>query len=118
MIDGFAAGTDFTRKPQLLHQLHVRGRHYMIRTITSTIYKQISPIARKNMTHLFIYRTRNHGDLESFVKELSAICDKKTRLHIHNEAASEDYSSLHVNLMGKDKRKMSMERFQMYLIPS
>ena len=70
------------------------------------------------MTHLFIYRTRNHGDLESFVKELSAICDKKTRLHIHNEAASEDYSSLHVNLMGKDKRKMSMERFQMYLIPS
>ena len=36
--------TDFTRKSQLLHQLYIRGRHYMISTITSTqVYKQISP---------------------------------------------------------------------------
>ena len=63
VIDDFANDTHFTRKPQLAHQLHIRGRHYMISTITSTqVYKQISPIVRKNMTYLFIYRLRNYGD--------------------------------------------------------
>ena len=78
VIDDFADDTNFTRKSQLLHQLYIRGRHYMISTITSTqVYKQISPIVRKNMTHLFIYRLRNHGDLEAIVEEMSAIYDKK-----------------------------------------
>ena len=57
VIDDFADGTNFTRKSQLLHQLYIRGRHYMISTITSTqVYKQILPIVRNNITHLFIYR--------------------------------------------------------------
>ena len=56
----------------------IRGRHYMISTITSTqVFKQIPPIVRKNMTHLFIYRLRNYRDLESIVEELSAVYDKK-----------------------------------------
>ena len=119
VIDDFADDTNFTRKSQLLHQLYIRGRHYMISTITSTqVYKQISPIVRKNMTHLFIYRLRNYGDLESIVEELSAIYDKKTLLQIYHEAVSEDYSFLYVNLMQKDKSKMFLQRFERYLIPS
>ena len=119
VIDDFADDTNFTRKSTLLHQLYIRGRHYMISTITSTqVYKQISPIVRKNMTHLFIYRLRNYGDLESIVEELSAIYDKKTLLQIYHEAVSEDYSFLYVNLMQKDKRKMFLQRFERYLIPS
>ena len=91
----------------------------MISTTTSTqVYKQISPIVRKTMTHLFIYRLRNYRDLEAIVEELSAIYDLKTLLQIYHEAASEDYNFLYVNLMSKDKRKMSMERFHKYLIPS
>ena len=55
-IDDFADNPDFTRKSQLLHQLYINGRHYMISTITSTqVYKHISPIVRKSITHLFIY---------------------------------------------------------------
>ena len=119
VIDDFADDTNFTRKSTLLHQLYIRGRHYMISTITSTqVYKQISPIVRKNMTHLFIYRLRNYGDLESIVEELSAIYDKKTLLQIYHEAVSEDYSFLYVNLMQKDKSKMFLQRFERYLIPS
>ena len=119
VIDDFADDTNFTRKSTLLHQLYIRGRHYMISTITSTqVYKQISPIVRKNMTHLFIYRLRNYGDLESIVEELSAIYDKKTLLQIYHEAVSEEYSFLYVNLMQKDKRKMFLQRFERYLIPS
>ena len=82
-IDDVADGTNFTRKAQLLHPLYIRGRHYMISTITSTqVYKQIPPIAKKNMTHLFIYRLRNYGGLEPIVEELGAIYNKKTLLQI------------------------------------
>ena len=70
------------------------------------------------MTHLFIYRLRNYGDLESIVEELSAIYDKKTLLQIYHEAVSEDYSFLYINLMQKDKSKMFLQRFERYLIPS
>ena len=92
VIDDFADGTGFTRKFQLLHQVYIRGRHCMISTITSTqVYKQISPIVRKSMTHLFIYRLRNYGGLEAIIEEMSAIYDKKTLLHMYHEAISESY---------------------------
>ena len=91
----------------------------MISTITPTqVYKQISPIVRKNMTHLFIYKLRNYGDLEAIVGELSAIFDKKTLLQICHKAVSEEYSSLYLNIVSKDKRKMFMTRFSHYLNPS
>ena len=97
VIDGFADDTNFTRKSQLLHQPYIRGRRYMISTITSTqVYKRISPIVRKTITNLFIYRF-NHNDLESTVEKLSAIYDKKALLQIYHEAVSEDYSFLYVN---------------------
>ena len=119
VIDDFADDTNFTRKSTLLHQLYIRGRHYMISTITSTqVYKAISNIVRKNMTHLFIYRLRNYSDLEAIVEELSAIYDKKTLLQIHHEAIDEPYSFLYVNLMSKDRTKMFLQRFDRYLVPS
>ena len=90
----------------------------MISTIASTqVYKQISPIVRKNLTHLFIYRLRNYGDLESIVEALSAVYDKKALLQIYHEAVDEPYSFLYVNLMSKDTKRMFMERFQRYLFP-
>ena len=70
------------------------------------------------MAHLFMYRLRNYGDLEAIVEELSAIYDKNTLLQIYNEAVSEEYSFLYVNLIQKDKRKMFMSRFSHYLNPS
>ena len=91
----------------------------MISTITSTqVYKQISPIVRKKMTHLSVYRLRNYGDLEAIVEELSAIYDKKTTLQIYHEAVSEEYSFLYVNLMQENKRKMCLQRFGKCLNPS
>ena len=90
----------------------------MIPTITSTqIYKGVSPIIRKNMTHLFIYLLRNFEDLEGIIEELGAIYDKRTLLQIYHEAISEDYSFLYVNLMSEDRKRMFMEKFQRYLTP-
>ena len=54
VIDDFADDTNFTRKSQLLHQLYIRRRHYMISTITSTqVYKQIANSTQEYDT--FIY---------------------------------------------------------------
>ena len=118
VIDDFADDTNFTRKSQLLHQLYIRGRHYMISTITSTqVYKQISTIVRKSMTHLFIYRLRNYADLQAIVEEMSAVYDPKTLLQIYHEAVSEPYSFLFINLMQRNKSKMFMDNFERYLIP-
>ena len=77
LIDDFIDDPSFTRKSQLLHQLYIRGRHYMISIIAATqVYKAVSPIIRKNMTHLCIYRLRNYVDLEALIKEMTAIYDK------------------------------------------
>ena len=104
-IDDFADTLDFTRKSQLLHQLYIRGRRYMISTITSTqVYKQQSPIVRKNTTHLFIYTLINYGDLESIIEEMSMTYDTQTLLQMYHEAVSEPYSLLYTNLMMKDKQ--------------
>ena len=63
----------------------------MISTIASTqVFKAIPPIVRKSVTHLFVYRLRNYGDLEGAIEELSAIYGKKTLLQIYHEAVSED----------------------------
>ena len=119
VIDDFADDTSFTRKSQLLHQLYTRGRHYMISTITSTqVYKQIPTIVRKSMTHLFIYRLRNYGDLGTIIEEMSATYDKRTLLHMYHGAISEPYSFLDMNLMQKDRSKMFMPSFNNYLLLS
>ena len=70
------------------------------------------------MTHLFIYGLRHYGDLESIVEVLGAIYDKKTLLQIYHEAVADDYSFFYVNLKNKGKRKMFMQRFTKYSIPS
>ena len=67
----------------------------MISTITATqVYKGVSPVIHKNMTHLFIYRLRNYGDSEAIVEEMSAIYDKNTLLQIYHEAIDEPFHSL------------------------
>ena len=67
---------------------------------------------RKNITNLFIYRLRNYEGLESIEEEMSAIYDKRnTLLQMYHETVSEPYAFLYINLMMKDKRKISMHNF-------
>ena len=104
LVCDFVDDPSFTRTSQLLHLLYLRGRHYMISTITTTqVYKGVSPLVRNNLTHLFVYRLRNYGDLEAIVEEMSAMYDKNTILQIYHEAIDEPYSSLYINLMEKPK---------------
>jgi hypothetical protein len=118
IIDDFADDTNFTRKSTLLHQLYIRGRHNYISTLTSTqVYKQVSPIVRKNMTHLFVFRLRNQADLEAITEEVSAVYGKEIFRQIYNEATSEAYAFLYINMMAKNKEDMFYQNFQHRLIP-
>ena len=55
--------------------------------MTSTqVYKVISPVVRKNLTHLFVFGLRNANDLEAWIEKLSAVYDKKTLHQLYNRA--------------------------------
>ena len=78
IIDDFADSPEFTRRSTLLHQLYIRGRHTFTSVITATqVFKALSPIIRKNITELYVYRLRNQNDLEAWVDEVSAIENNK-----------------------------------------
>ena len=49
----------------------------MISTITSTqVFNALSPIIRKNITQLYVYKLRNYKDLEAVLEELSALTEE------------------------------------------
>ena len=74
IIDDFADDPSSTRNSKLLHSLYMRGRHTCISTITATqVYKAISPIIRKNITDLYIFRLRNQADMQAWLEETEAI---------------------------------------------
>lgn len=118
IIDDFADSPEFTRRSTLLHQLYIRGRHACTSVITATqVFKALSPIIRKNITELYVYRLRNQNDLEAWVEEVSAIYDKQTLLQLYQIATAEPYSFLFINLMAKNKNEMFYLRFDKKLIP-
>ena len=78
----------------------------MISTATATqVYKAVSPVIRKNMTHPFIYRLRNQADLQAVIEEMSAVYGPKTLLQRYHEAVSGPYSFFYINLTQRDKSK-------------
>lgn len=107
VIDDFADDPQFTRHSHLLHQLYIRGRHSMISTITATqVYKAISPIVRKNITDIFVYRLRNNADLDSLLDEVSAVYDKKTLLEMYRLATEGAFGFLYIKLTAKTAEDM------------
>jgi hypothetical protein len=117
VIDDFADSPQFTRQSKLLHALYIRGRHTFISTTTATqVFNALSPIIRKNITELYVYRLRNYRDLETLIEELSALYPKKTLLELYNLATSEPHSFLYINLVAKDKKDMFYMNFDRKLV--
>jgi len=118
IIDDFADSPEFTRNSKILHQLYIRGRHIMASTITATqVYKAISPVIRKNLTHLLVWRLRNQADLDAWIDELSAVYDKKTLLKLYKTATDIPYNFLYINLVASEKKDMFFSGFTHRLVP-
>ena len=82
----------------------------MISTITATqVYRAISPVVRKNITDLCIFRLGNQSDLDAVIEETSAIFDKATLLKFYRAATVEPYSFLYVKLTTKRPDDMFYE---------
>ena len=86
-------------------------------TITATqVFNALSPIIRKNITDLYVYRLRNYKDLESLIEELSAIEDKKTLLEMYKIATQEPYGFLFVHMVAKSKKDMFYINFDRKIV--
>ena len=89
----------------------------MISTITATqVYKVISPIVRKNVTDLIIFKLRNYADLEGIVEELAALTDKKILHNIYQQAVEQPFAFLYVNLTAKNINDMFWINFDQKII--
>ena len=117
VIDDFANSPDFTRQSKLLHKLYIRGRYQCISTITATqVCKATSPIVRKNVTPLFVFRLRNQADLDGRIEELSAVYDKKTLHQLYGLATDIQHSFSYIDLTQSDKTKTLYVMFEKRLI--
>ena len=89
----------------------------MISTITATqVYKVISPIVRKNVTDLIIFKLRNYADLEGVVEELGALTDKKILHNIYKQATEQPFAFLYVNLTAKNINDMFWINFDQKIV--
>lgn len=118
IIDDFADDASFTRNSTLLHSLYIRGRHLAISTITATqVYKAISPVIRKNITDLYIFRLRNHADMEAWLEEVSAVEDKKVLIQLYKMATDEPHGFLYVKLTATSVKDMFYASLSKTLVP-
>jgi hypothetical protein len=100
IIDDHADNPAFTRNSKLLHALFTRGRHHYINTIISSqVLTTISPIIRKNLSSLYIFKLTNMKEIEYVVEEYSGLAGgKQTMRQIYDLATEERYSFLFINL--------------------
>ena len=78
VVDGFNDDPAFTRNSKLLHQLYLRGLHSFISTITSVQKATtLRPLIRTQATHTFTFRLRSMQDLDTWLRENSAVYDKR-----------------------------------------
>jgi hypothetical protein len=118
IIDVFADDPSFTRNSKLLHSLYIRGRHTFISTITATqVFQAISPIIRKNITDLYIFRLRNYADMEAWLEEMSAIYDKKVLIQLYHMATDKPFGFLYIKVNAKEKKDMFFDSLRNKLVP-
>ena len=117
-IDDFADDPSFTRNSKLPHTLYIRGQHTFISTTTATqVYKAISPVIRKNITDIYIFRLRNYADMEAWLEEMSAIYDKEVLIQLYHQATDKPFGFLYIKVNAKKREDMFYDSLQSKLIP-
>ncbi len=116
IVDDLADDPPFARQSKLSRALYTRGRHNMISAIAATQkFSAIHPTIRVSGTVLFVYRLRSCSGSQTFIEEVTAVCDKKNILATRDAATEESFILLHVKLTAKKKDDMFHERFDQVL---
>lgn len=91
----FADTPSFTRNNELPRSVYVGARHSFISKLTATqVYKAISPVIRKNITHLFVFRLRNQTELNTLLQEFSALYDQNVLLKVYKALQMKSFFTL------------------------
>ena len=94
IINDFADAPSFTRNSKLLHGLYTRGRHsYISSIISSQVFTTVSPIIRRNLSSLYVFKLTNIRELEGFLEEYSGLAgNKNDMLEIYKLATFDKFS--------------------------
>jgi hypothetical protein len=100
VLDDLSENKEFLRGNRVLQALYTKGRHLSISTVISVQnYKSVSPMIRKNLTFLIVFKLRNQSDLDAILEEFSNVADKKQLQKIYELATEEKYSFLYIDFM-------------------
>ena len=92
---------------KLIEQIYARQRHNFVSCITSVqSVKRLSNVVRQQSEHIFVWRLRSGGDLDSFLDENSAIVDMRTLEQVYWMAVSKPYGHLWLDKSKQDPDEM------------
>ena len=115
VLDDLADSRGSPAATALVDSLFVKARHWGVSTILVSQKLRlplITQTVRVNLTCAMIWRLRNQSDLwDGFLYEYSALVDKKTLHEIYQDAVSEPFNFLFVNLLAKDTDHMFYSGF-------
>jgi hypothetical protein len=112
VLDDLSENKEFLRGNRVLQALYTKGRHLSISTVISVQnYKSVSPMIRKNLTFLIVFKLRNQSDLDSILEEFSNVADKKQLQKIYELATEEKYSFLYIDFMAHNPNDIFKIKF-------
>ena len=79
--------------------------------------RRFPTVTRKNMPDLYIFRLRNHSDMEVWLEEMSAIYDKNVLMQLYRIATDKPHGFLYIKVNAKDKKDMFYDSLQTKLVP-
>jgi hypothetical protein len=113
VLDDLSENKEFLRGNRVLQALYTKGRHLSISTVISVQnYKSVSPMIRKNLTFLIVFKLRNQSDLDAILEEFSNVADKKQLQKIYELATEEKYSFLYIVFMAHNPNHIFKIKFE------
>ena len=92
VCDDMAEDKSAVKGNTLLNAIFLRGRHMGLSCILMTQrYRLVDISTRVNANTLFVFRMRNHKDLEAAIEENSALLNKKQLLEIYEQCTVAKY---------------------------
>jgi hypothetical protein len=117
VLDDLSENKEFLRGNRVLQALYTKGRHLSISTVISVQnYKSVSPMIRKNLTFLIVFKLRNQSDLDAILEEFSNVADKKQLQKIYELATEEKYSFLYIDFMKHNVNDIFKIKFEKKII--
>ena len=99
ICDDLADDKSAVKGNTLLNSMFLRGRHMGLSCILMTQrYRLVDVSTRVNANALFVFRMRNHKDLEAVIEENSALLNRKQLLEVYEHCTVDKFSFLYINL--------------------